>query len=98
MQERVLRIITDDYNSDAQVLFSQLKIKTVYERVEFQTANVMLIYKCLNETTPGYLHGINEFSGTDHNYNLKNHYVGINLKVPKPNIEISRKSFCYAGT
>ena len=53
MQKRVLRIITDDYNSDAQILFNQLKIMTVYERVEFQTA--MLVYKCLNETSPGYL-------------------------------------------
>ena len=60
MQKRVLCIIIDDYNSDAQVLFNQLKIMTVYERVEFQTA--MLVYKCLNETTPGYLQGIVEFS------------------------------------
>ena len=44
MQKRVLRIITDDYNGDAQVLFNQLKIMTVYERLEFQTA--MLVYKC----------------------------------------------------
>ena len=29
---------------------------TLYKRVEFQTAT--LIYKCLNETTPGYLQGI----------------------------------------
>ena len=93
MQKRVLRIITDDYNSDAQVLFNQLKIMTVYERVEFKTA--MLVYKCLNETTPGYLQSIFEFSGTDHNYNLRN--VGINLKLPKPNTELYRKSFCYAG-
>ena len=93
MQKRVLRIITDDYNSDAQVLFNQLKIMTVYERVEFQTA--MLVYKCLNETTPGYLQSIFEFSGTDHNNNLRN--VGINLKLPKPNTELYRKSFCYAG-
>ena len=66
MQKRVLPIITDDYNSDAQVLFNQLT--TVYERVEFQTA--MLVYKCLNKTTPGYLQGIFEFSVTEHNYNL----------------------------
>ena len=48
-----------------------------------------------NETTPGYLQGIFEFSVTYHNYNLRN--VGINLKVPKPNTELYRKSFWYAG-
>ena len=46
----------------------------------------MLVYKCLNEPTPGYLQDIFEFSGTDHNYNLRN--LGINLKVPKPNTKL----------
>ena len=65
----------------------------MYERVKFQTA--MLVYKCLNETTPRCLQDISEFSGTDHIYNLRN--VGINLKVQKPNTELYPKSFCYEG-
>ena len=37
---------------------------TVHEPVEFQLA--ILLYKCLDETTPGYLQNAYESSGTDH--------------------------------
>ena len=38
---------------------------TVYEPVEFQIT--ILVYKCLDETTPGYLQNIFESSGISQN-------------------------------
>ena len=94
IQKRILRVVSNDYFCDGKLLFLKYNnVMYVYERIEFQTA--ILVYKSLFENVPSYLQNMFEFSGINHNYNLRNNET--NLVVPKPKTEILRKSFKYAG-
>ena len=94
IQKRILRNVSCDYLCEGNELFHKYNnIMTIYERIEFQTA--VLVYKCLFEVVPSYLQNFFEFSGNNHNYNLRNNDMC--LVVPKPNTETLRKSFSYTG-
>ena len=103
IQKRILRNVSCDYLCEGNELFHKFNnIMTIYERIEFQTA--ILVYKCLLEVVPSYLQNFFEFSGNNHNYNLRNNDIcawwSLNLiqkryKSPLVILELSLGITCH---
>ena len=80
--------------SSTQPLFERLNWVPLAERIEFHTA--VLTFKALQGTTPDYL--TSKFTPAS---GLHTHSTRLSktsdLKVPKPHLEIFRRSFEYRG-
>ena len=93
-QKRAARIIMDkEFDYPSATLFQELKWMTVYERLQYKTAT--LVFKSLTNMSPLYL------SSKFHTVLYQNRQLRSStnnlLYVPKPNLEIFRKSISYAG-
>ena len=95
-QKRAARSILDKPMETPSVeLFTELKWMMFPERVRYQKA--ILMYKIMHNLTPPYLSNIFKFSSEVHNRALRSTTENL-LYVPKPNIEIYRKSLAYSGS
>ena len=95
-QKRAARSILDKPMETPSVeLFTELKWMMFPDRVRYQKA--MLTYKIIHNLTPPYLSNIFKFSSEAHNRALRSTTKNL-LHVPKPNIEIYRKSLAYSGS
>lgn len=89
----MLRIVYNDYFSDACNLFRKAKALSMYQRVEYNTA--VFVFKCLQGNVPEYL--INMFSiRSISGYHLRTN-DNCCLNVPKPRTTQFKQSFSYAG-
>ena len=93
-QKRAARIILDkDYDAPSAVLFTQLRWMTIYQRIEYKKA--LLVYKSINDHSPVYLS--NKLLPVSYpGKQLRSSSQNL-LKVPKPKLELFRKSFAYSG-
>ena len=95
MQKRAARVILDtDPFAPSEPLFKQLGWMTVEQRIKYH--KYVLAYKCIKKDAPSYL--VNKFNYvSDSNpYALRNVVQG-KLALPKPKIELYKKSFTYSG-
>jgi len=92
-QTRAARIVMDkEFDYPSAPLFQELKWMTVYERLQYKTAT--LVFKSLTNISPLYLSS--KFHTVIENRQLRSSTNNL-LYVPKPNLEIFRKSISYAG-
>ena len=85
-------MILNDYCSEANVLFNNLKWLTIYELIDYQI--YVLMFKCVNGTAPDYLQDMFSFYN-DQTYNLRR--SNMDLIIPKPKTETLKRSFSYTG-
>ena len=94
-QKRAARIILDkDINTPSAEMFQQLKWMRFDERVTYKKA--ILTYKSLHNLAPSYLCNKFTYTNTIHQVNLRSQ-TDSTLYVPKPNLEIYRKTLAYSG-
>ena len=95
-QKRAARLILDqDMTTSSQVLFQQLGWLRFDERVEYRKA--ILMYKSLNNLAPAYLTNKFTYTHNIHELNLRS-ATNNTLYMPKPNLEIYRRSLSYSGS
>ena len=95
LQKRAARIITGAKRfSSTHPLFQQLNWMPLAERVQFHTA--VLTFKALKGSTPEYLSSKFVPTANRHQHSTRLSNTS-DLKVPKPNLEIYRRSFEYRG-
>ena len=95
-QKRAARIILDkDYEYPTEQLFKDLRWTTFSQRVEYKKA--ILVYKSIQADAPAYLNDKFQFCNTAAQANLRS-VDSKALKVPKPSLEIYRKSLAYLGS
>ncbi len=94
LQNRAARIIMGlyDWNISASKLVKDLGWMNIAQRINYFTS--LLTYKSLNNLTPSYMsENIRPQQST---YKTRNSDV-YNLVVPKPNLEIFKRSFNYSA-
>ena len=92
-QKRAARIILDQpYDAPSAALFKQLKWMTIFERIEYKTQ--ITTYTALNNG-PEYMSS--KFHFTEYSDRQLRSCSNKHLQVPKPNLEIYRKSISYSG-
>ena len=95
-QKRAARLILDqDMTTSSQVLFQQLGWLRFDERVDYRKA--ILMYKSLNNLAPAYLTNKFTYTHNIHELNLRS-ATNNTLYMPKPNLEIYRRSLSYSGS
>ena len=94
-QKRAARLILDkDLTTPSSELFQQLGWMRFDERVKYRKC--MLMYKSLNHLAPTYLSNKFTYTYDIHSLNLRS-AANHTLYIPKPNLEIYRKSLSYSG-
>ena len=94
-QKRAARLILDkDIDTPSAELFQQLGWMRFDERVTYRKA--VLLYKSLHNLAPTYLSNKFTYTSSIHQVNLRSRTVST-LHVPKPNLEICRKTLAYSG-
>ena len=94
-QKRAARVILDkDLTTPSSELFQQLGWMRFDDRVKYRKC--MLMYKSLHNLAPTYLGNKFTYTHNVHNLDLRS-ASNQTLYVPKPNLEIYRKSFSYSG-
>ena len=93
LQKRAARIIlkASRYSRTAE-LFKQLQWLPIMDRLRYHRA--VLMYKCVNGLAPQY--PCSKFSTINSNYNTRSSNQLL-LRVPKPNLEMYRRSLSYNG-
>ena len=92
LQNRAARAIFGnfDYTSSVSNMIHELRWMNINQRYQYFT--LLLMYKCLNNQAPSYLSSqFNYVSSSTHNATNKN------LLLPRPNTELFKRSFSYAG-
>ena len=94
-QKRAARMILDkDLSSPSAELFRQLGWLTFDERVRYRKGIIM--YKALHNLAPTYLSNKFTYTHNIHSLDLRS-ATNQTLYVPKPNLEMYRKSLSYSG-
>ena len=97
LQRRAARIVTGNFdfiNVRGSELVKQLGWQTIEERRNYFTATLM--YRCIYEQAPIRL--INELVMiTDSHERNTRSAAHLNVKIPKPNVELFRNSLRYRG-
>ena len=94
-QKRAARVILDkDFDTPSLELFQQLGWMRFDERVLYKKA--ILMYKSLNNLAPSYLSNKFTYVHDIHNLDLRS-TRNQTLHVPKPNLEMYRKTLAYSG-
>ena len=95
-QKRAARLILDKaMDTPSAELFQQLGWMRFAERVIYRKA--ILMYKSLHNLAPTYLSTKFTYTSEIHQVNLRS-LTDSTLYVPKPNLEIYRKTFAYSGS
>ena len=94
LQNRAARIITGNYdwNQSATELVNNLGWQTMEKRKHYFTS--LLMYKISNKLAPDYL--LESFKTLSSVYSTRK-ADGVNLSIPKPNLEIFKQSLSYNG-
>ena len=95
-QKRAARIILDrSIDTPSADMFTELSWMTFSDRVKFQKSIIM--YKIINNLSPSYL--FDNFTLTSEvNQRSLRSTTENSLYIPKPNIELFRKSLSYSGS
>ena len=97
LQKRAARIVKSNFdfiNVRGSDLMSNLKWQTVDSRKKYFLATLM--FKCIHGEAPVWLS--NQILMTSENHGLTTRYANqSNVVIPKPNVEMFRKSFQYQG-
>ena len=95
-QKRAARVILDrSIDTPSADMFTELSWMTFPDRVKFQKSIIM--YKILNNLSPSYL--LDNFTLTSEvNQRSLRSTTENSLYIPKPNIELFRKSLSYSGS
>lgn len=75
-------------------MYSALKWLTIEQRFAHQQA--VMVFKCINGKVPFYLQGVFQTQDNQHGHFTRGSSQG-NLYIKRPNLEIYKKSFAYAG-
>ena len=95
-QKRAARIILDkNIDTSSSELFAELNWLKFPDRVDYQKA--VLMYKTMNDLTPNYLKELYQFTSDIHQRSLRSTTENL-IYIPKPNIELFRKSLVYSGS
>ena len=95
-QKRAARLILDKpMDTPSDELFQTLGWMKFDERVNYRKA--ILMYKSLHNLAPTYLSSKFTYTSDIHQVNLRS-MSDSTLYVPKPNLEIYRKTFAYPGS
>ena len=95
-QKRAARLILDKaMDTPSAELFQQLGWMRFDERVIYRKATLM--YKSLHNLAPTYLSTKFTYTSDIHQVNLRS-LTDSTLYVPKPNLEIYRKTFAFSGS
>ena len=95
-QKRAARIILDkSIETPSADMFAELNWMTFPDRVKFQKS--VLMFKIFNNLTPSYLQDHFTLTSDVHQRPLRSTTENL-LYVPKPNIELFRKSLSYSGS
>ena len=99
IQHRAARIVSNEFdyiNVRGEELMNQLRWQTLDQRRDYFTATLM--FKCLNnDMAPAHLR--NEVSLSSEIHDVQTRFaLNHNVAIPKPNIEIYKKSFKYHGS
>lgn len=95
LQKRAARLILNkDLSSPSAELFNQLGWLRFDERVRYRKC--ILMYKALNNLAPTYLSNKFTYAHNMHNLDLRS-ATNQTLYVPKPTLEIYRRSLTYSG-
>ena len=95
-QKRAARIILDkSIETPSADMFAELNWMTFPDRVKFQKS--VLMFKTFNNLTPSYLQDHFTLTSDVHQRPLRSTTENL-LYVPKPNIELFRKSLSYSGS
>ena len=86
-------MILNDYVSPVNSLMKKLRMLPIDLLLRYHTA--VQVYKCINAMSPSYLCNMFVISGAMHGYGLRD--AGIGVRPPLPHLEISKRSFRYAG-
>ena len=94
-QKRAARLILDkDIDTPSAEVFQQLGWMKFDEPVTYRKA--VLMYKSLHNLAPTYLSNKFTYTSSTHQVNLRS-LTDSTLYVPKPNLEIYRKTLAYSG-
>jgi hypothetical protein len=95
-QKRAARLILDvNIDTSSETLFKELRWMKFDERIKFKKA--IMMYKVCNKIAPDYLQQKFTYVSDIHSKNLRSQVLN-SIYVPKPNLEISRKTFTYSGS
>ena len=95
-QKRAARIIlAKSIETPSADMFAELNWMTFPDRVKFQKS--VLMFKIFNNLTPSYLQDHFTLTSDVHQSPLRSTTENL-LYVPKPNIELFRKSLSYSGS
>ena len=96
-QKRAARIILDcDFDTPSEGLFKILNWKKFPDRIKYKKS--ILVFKSLHpELGTPYLKDHLRYKHEFQSYNLRSLDSQLDLHVPKPRLEFSRKSFTYYG-
>lgn len=95
LQKRAARVILDtDPLTPSKPLFDKLGWMTVEQRIKYHKS--ILAFKCIKNDAPSYLVDKFNYISENNPYQLRNVIKG-NLSVPKPKLELFKKSFMYSG-
>ena len=94
LQKRAARILLKAPRfTRSQTMFKTLNWLPFPRRVEYHKA--IMVYKCLHDQAPSYL--CEKFSTAVNRFNTRSRSQML-LLVPKPRLEIYRRSFAYSGS
>ena len=85
-----------DFNTPSKTLFEKLEWLTVYNKINYHKATLIML-KCINNLAPEYLCSM--FNSINENcpYGLRS-VTSNNLQVPRPKSEYFKRTFLYFGT
>ena len=97
LQKRGARIVKSNFdfvNIRGTELMNELQWQTIDRRKDYFLSTLM--YKCIHSEAPTWLMNNILMASENHNV-ITRHATELNVVVPKPNVEIFRKSFHYQG-